>query len=188
MNPPSITTSVYKYQRYAPWILGAYCLSLILLFLLSPFMSSVPVGIAASLLLMLPIYVAIRPKSLFSVRSVDERKLSMDAEHIYWSGVTIPVKEVAELKIYLFAFDNFRHRETGTSGLQTMATEYGDQNKLSFRFENKAYDFTFYLGDYIQYRAVSQIISAWQRAGYRLSARSAFEDSFIQKEIAYHAR
>ncbi len=76
----------------------------------------------------------------------------------------------------------------GASGRTTTATEYGDQNKLSFEFQDKGYDFTFYLGDYSQYRAVLQIVYAWQKAGCHLLARSAFDDSYIQSEMVYYAR
>jgi len=148
-------------------------------------MPSIVVGVVVGIFLLLPIYGAIRPASFFSVRSVDERRLAMDAENIFWDERTMPVKDVTRLSIYLFAFENFRHREMGASGLTTITTEYGDQNKLSFKFQDKEYDFTFYLGDYSQYRAVLQIISAWQKTGCHLSARSAFEDSYIQSEILY---
>ena len=140
--------------------------------------------VIAGILLLLPIYGAIRPTSFFSVRSVDERKLTMDAENIFWDGRTMPVKDVAQLCIYLFAFENFRHREFGV-GRATAASEYGDQNNLSFKYQDKQFDFTFYLGDYTQYRTVLQIIDAWRMAGYDVSARSAFDDSYIQREILY---
>ena len=184
MNAPFITTTVYKYRRYAPWILGAYCILLVTLFILSPYMSSVTVGILVGVLLLLPIYAAIQPKSIFAVRSVDERKLSMDAENIEWDGHTIPLKDVDDLNIYLFSFENFRHRELGV-GFKTRTSEYGDQNKLNFEYRDKKYDFTFYLGDYTQYRTALQIISAWQKAGYDISARAAFDHNYIQAEMAY---
>ena len=111
----------------------------------------------------------------------------MDRENIIWDGITMPVNEVAKLSIYLFAFENFRHRELGV-GQPTSASEFGDQNKLNFVFQNKEYDFTFYLENYIQYRTVLQIISSWQKAGYDISARSAFDDAYIQSEMAYYAR
>jgi len=188
MNAPSITTSVYKYKPYAPWMLGAYCILLVLLFFLSPRMPSLAVGIIAAILLLLPIYAAIRPKSFFSIRSVDERKLSIDSGNVYWDGLTIPIKATGKLSIYLFSFDNFRHRELGVNGRNTLAIEYGDQNTLNFVFQNKQYAFTFYLGDYKQYRTVLQIISAWQKAGCEVSARCAFDDQYIQGEMAYFAQ
>jgi len=186
MKAPFITTTVYKYRRYAPWILAAYCILLVTIFILSPSMSSVTVGIVVGVLLLLPIYAAIQPKSIFAVRSVDERKLSMDSRNIVWDGRTIPLEEVTDLNIYLFSFENFRHRETGV-GFKMRATEYGDQNKLNFEFKDKKYDFTFYLGDYTQYRTVLQIITAWQKAGYDVSARAAFDHNYIQSEMAYFA-
>ena len=186
MKAPSITTFVYKYKAYAPWMLGVYSILLLFVFFISPFISQLAVGIAITVLLLLPVYAAIRPKSFFSVRSIDERKLSMDAENIIWDGVTIPVQKVEGLSIYLFAFDNFRHREVGATGIRNTKAEYGDQNKLNFVFQGKEYDFTFYLGDYPQYFAVLQIVNEWQAAGIQVSARSAFDHAYIQRETAYY--
>ena len=186
MAAPSITTTVYKYKPYAPWMLGAYAILILLLFVISPVMTPLAVGIAAAVLLLLPIYSAIRPESFFSVRSIDERKLSMDSENIFWDGLTVQVENVTKLSIYLFAFDNFRHTEWGAGGRATIVTEYGDQNKLNFVFKGKEYDFTFYLGDYTEYRTVLQIIQAWQMSGFEVSARVAFDDSYIQRENAYY--
>ncbi len=110
----------------------------------------------------------------------------MDSENIAWDGVVIPVKDVAKLSVYLYAFDNFRHgvREFGV-GRQT-TTEYGDLNKLNFIFQGKEYDFTFYLGNYTQYQVVLQIIDAWKTAGIRVAAKAAFEESYIQHWNAYY--
>jgi len=63
MSTPAITTSVYKYKPYAAWMIGVYCVLLVALFMLSPQLPSVLVGIVAAILLLIPIYGAIRPKS-----------------------------------------------------------------------------------------------------------------------------
>ena len=188
MSAPSITTSVYKYRPYAPWMLAGYVILLVLLFVYSASMTPVVVGIAATVLLMIPIYSAIRPKSFFVVRTVDERKLYMDSEKITWDGLAIPVQDVSGLNIYLYAFDNFKHREMVGGIVRTTTTEFGDQNKLNFVFQEKEYDFTFYLGNYTQYRAVLQIVDAWQKAGIDVSVRLAFETSYIQTEIEYYGQ
>jgi hypothetical protein len=185
MNAPFITTTVYKYNPYAPWILGVYCILLFVLFIFSPSLPSLIVGITAVVLLLLPVYAAIRRRSFFSIRSVDDRRLSIDAENIYWDGLTIPVQDVTGLNIYLYAFEDFKHRETS---LARTATEFGDQNKLSFKFQDTEYDFTFYIADHIQYRTLLQIINAWQNAGHDVLARTAFEYSYIQEQIAHYSR
>lgn len=149
-------------------------------------MPPVLIGVIVIVLVLVPVYAAIKPKSVFSIRDVDDRLLSISPESILWDGVTMPVKNVTDLHIYLFAFENFRHRENRTAGLTRTATEFGDQNKLRFKFQNKEYDFTFYLGNYQQYSTLMQIIQAWRDAGYEFSARNAFEYSYIQKETAFH--
>jgi hypothetical protein len=151
-------------------------------------MPSTLVGIAFLVFVLIPVYAAIRPRSLFSIRSVDDRKLSIDSENILWDGVTIPVKNVTELDIYLFAFENFQHDELGPSTLPVRVTEFGDQNKLQFIFQDKEYDFTFYIGNHFQYLTLLQIIYAWREAGYELSARNAFNYAEIQKAIAYYGQ
>jgi hypothetical protein len=181
MTAPFITTSVYKYKPYAPWMLAVYCLSLILLFFFSARMPATAVGIIATILLLLPIYAAVRPKSFFSLRSTDDRKLSIDAENLIWDGVTMPVKDVTKLNIYLFAFEDFKHREM----FRMKATEFGDQNRLTFQYQEKDYDFTFFLGDFLQYRTMLQIIQAWQKSGYKVSARTAFDYAEIEREVEY---
>ena len=188
MSAPSITTSVYKYKRYAPLLIGIYAILAVLVFLYSSAMTTLMVGIAIVVLLLVPIYGAIRPKSFFSARSVDERKLYIDSENIIWDGVTMPVKNVAGLSIYLFSFDNFKHAETWLFVMNSVASEYGDQNKLNFTFDGRQYDFTFYIGNYTQYRAVLQIIEAWQKAGVRVFAKAAFEHSYIKSQNAIYGR
>ncbi len=188
MSTLSITTSVYKYKPYAPWIIGTYCILLVTLFMVSTQLPAVVVGICAAILLSIPIYAAIKPKSFFSVRSVDDRKLSINKESIVWDAMTMPVKDLTKLSIYLFSFDNFRHEELGASGLRTTTTEDGDKNKLNFVFGDKEYDFTFYIGNFSQYQIMLKIINAWQDAGYEVSARSAFDYSYVQKEVEFYAQ
>lgn len=184
MTPPYITTTVYKYNRYAPWILGVYCILLVSLFIFSAYLPPVLVGICAAVLLLLPVYSVIKRKSIFSIRSVDERLLSIEANNVYWDGATIPLNDVTKLSIYLYAFENFRHAESGLMSPSSRTTEYGDQNKLSFDYQDKEYDFTFYLSNYLQYQTALQIIKAWQSAGYEVKARTAFADAYIQQEVA----
>ena len=188
MSTLSITTSVYKYKPYAPWIIGGYCVLLVTLFMVSAQLPALIVGICAAILLSIPIYAAIKPKSIFSVRSVDDRKLLINKESIIWDGMTMLIKDVSELSIYLFSFDNFRHEELGASGLRTTTTEDGDKNKLNFVFGGKEYDFTFYIGNFSQYQIMLKIIKAWQDAGYEVSARSAFDYSYIQKEVEFYTK
>ena len=65
VNPPAITTRVYLYNRYALWLLIFYCLATLGMFLFSPQLSNLGVGIYAAILFGLPIYTGIRQKSLF---------------------------------------------------------------------------------------------------------------------------
>lgn len=188
MTPPFITTTVYKYKPYAPWLLVAYCILLFAAFIFSSSMPPALIGVIMIVLVLVPVYAAIKPKSVFSIRDVDNRLLSISTESILWDGITIPVQDAIGLSIYLFAFENFRHSETYTGGLTKTASEFGDQNKLTFKFQGKEYDFTFYLADYRHYSLLVQIIQSWRDAGYQISARNAWEFSYIQKQVALYGQ
>jgi hypothetical protein len=180
-----ITTLVYQYKRYAPWMLVGYCLMILGFFILSALLPTTAVIIYCAVLFALPVYAAIYPKSVFSVRSWDDRKLCIGAENISWEGRDMPVGELENLEIYIFAFDDFKHREDGFNGRQHEAIEPGDENKLDFDFQGKSFDFTFFLSDYAQYTDLLQIIENWEHAGYAYHARAAFEPEYIAREMRF---
>lgn len=64
---------------------------------LSPMMNLIGMG----LLVFFALYAAIRPQSLFSLRSVDDRKLIFTPDEIIWGTVIMPVKELEKIEIYI---------------------------------------------------------------------------------------
>ena len=183
MNRISIAVPVYLYKKYAPWMLISYCILLLCLFAFSAVMPPAATAIASAIVLGLPIYVAVYPKSIFSIRSWDERKLTIGSDSISWDGKDMPVGSLANLEIYIFSFDNFKHTELGPRGRETTVIEAGDQNKLEFDFSGDSFDFTFYLASFEEYNTLVEIVAVWQASAVACSARSAFEDDFVRQEV-----
>ena len=170
-----LTTSVYKYKRAAIWMLV-----LMILVTIAVFFYSNVIGIV--LLVACAIYAAIRPNSIFSVRSVDERQLVLNPEELLWGTLRMPIQEVEKLEIYIHAFDSFRHAAPGLIGKKMPTSEYGDKNTISFTYRGVSYDLTFYLGTFSHYDTLFRIIQSWREKGIELSARSFFQDSFIREQ------
>jgi len=99
-----------------------------------------------ALLVFFAVYVVLRPKSIFSLRVVDERKLMLTPDELMWGTWRMPIHEVEKLEIYIHAFDTFKHHSTGSGVRKTFTTEYGDRNTITFVYRGIRYDLTFYLG------------------------------------------
>jgi Ca2+/Na+ antiporter len=180
-----LTTTVYKYKRAAPWMVVLIALSTVLFFLFSnstyPFMSVI--GIV--LLFLIAIYAALRPKSIFSLRSVDERKLVLTPEEIIWGTWRMGIHEVDNLEIYIHSFDSFKHSGTRNKRTMEYSTEYGDRNSIAFVYCGIKYNLTFYLGTFIHYDTIFHIMQSWREKGIEFSARSAFSDSYIREHVKH---
>lgn len=179
MKLPKLTTTVYKYNRYAPWLILLYLTSTILFFVFSKSLPQEATLIAVAFFVSVPIFAGIRSKSIFSLRSVDARELTLNPEEIMWGNWVVPIHEVNNLSIYIFAFDSFKHIE----GIGSRQTEFGDKNKLEFKYRGVKYDLTFFLGTFEDYDTLVQIIETWRASGIKLSARTAFEDAYIRQHV-----
>lgn len=131
----------------------------------------------------LAIYLALRPKSIFSLRTVDERKLVLTPDELLWGTIRTPIHEVEELEIYSYAFDTFKHPVMGSGGRRMFITEYGDKNTITFVCSGIRYDLTFFLGNFNHYDTLVKIIQCWRGKGIVFSARSAFTDNYIREQI-----
>jgi hypothetical protein len=179
MKLPKLTTTVYKYNRLAPWLILLYLVLTISFFVFSKKLPQEVTLIAVAFFVAIPIFAGIRSKSIFSLRSVDDRRLTLNPDQIVWGNRVVPINEVDNLNIYIFAFDSFTH----LAGLGGRKTEHGDRNKLEFNYKNTKYDLTFYLGTFEDYDTLVQIIETWRAAGIKLSAKTAFEDAYIRQQF-----
>src|SRR5688572_18850054 len=174
-----LTMTVYKYKRFAPWIIVLMVLATVLFFLFSTTFHPIMNAIGIALLFFSAVYAALRPKSIFSLRAVDDRKLTLTPDELMWGTWRMPIHDVEKLEIYIHAFDTFKHQTTNLGRLKTFTTEYGDRNTISFIYGGTSYDLTFYLGTFNHYDTLIQIMKKWREKGIDFSARSAFTDSYI---------
>ena len=178
-----LTTTVYKYKRSAPWMLVLMVLATILFFYYSSAFNPIINLLGIALLIFFAVYAVLRPKSIFSLRSVDDRKLEITPDELIWGTLRIPIREVEKLDVYIFAFDTFKHHTTGLLGSKASVTEYGDKNTIAFEYRGVKYDLMFYLGTFNHYDILAKIIQRWREKGIDFSARSAFEDSYIREQV-----
>jgi hypothetical protein len=178
-----ITTTVYKYNRYANWMLILYCVATLGLFIYSSSLSSTGVIIYCVLLFGLPIYVGMNPKSFLSVRSVDDRALTISSGSIRFGESLFDIQLLNNLSIFIYAFDNFAH-EQSTNGSTSRVLESGDKNTISFTYLDDEYAFTFFLANYDQYKELYTIVADWQKNLIPVKARSAFDAGYIAEQIA----
>lgn len=181
-----LTTTVYKYKRFAHWGLLLLVAGVILFFFfsgsLNPLMNLF--GIVA--LFSLAIFAAIKPKSIFSFRSVDDRKLVITPEELIWGTWRMPVQEIQKLEIYIYAFDSFKQVRTRSGGRKFFTnSEYGDRNTISFFYKGGRYHLVFYLGTFEHYDVLVRIIQSWREKGIVFSAKSAYTDNYIREQVKF---
>ncbi|MBO9199399.1 MULTISPECIES: hypothetical protein [Niastella] len=178
-----LTTTVYKYRRSAPWMLALMVVATVLFFYFSSSLHPLFNLLGIALLIFFAVYGVLRPKSIFSIRSVDDRKLVLTPDELIWGTLHIPIQEVEKLKVYIHAFDTFKHQNAGPVGRKLLTTEYGDRNNISFAYRGVGYDLIFYLGTFNHYDILVKIMGRWREKRIDFSARSAFEDSFIREQV-----
>lgn len=175
-----LTTNVYKYKRSAPWMIVLIFLAIVSFFSLSSKLSPVLNLLGIALLIFFAIYAALRPKSIFSIRSVDDRNLVFTPDELLFGTLRMPIAEIEKLDVYIYAYDTFKHYSN--SRLKTYTTEYGDRNTISFVYSGTNYDLIFFLGTFNDYNTLVRIMQSWREKGIDFSARSAFTDSYIREQ------
>lgn len=146
---------------------------------LSPMMNLIGMG----LLVFFALYAAIRPQSLFSLRSVDDRKLIFTPDEIIWGTVIMPVKELEKIEIYIHCFESFQFSSSKVDRKKIETVGYGDKNTINFTYRGGNHDLTFYLGDFVHYDTLVRIMQCWRERGIIFSARSLYPDSVIRENV-----
>ncbi|NML19527.1 hypothetical protein HHL16_01520 [Pseudoflavitalea sp. G-6-1-2] len=180
-----LTTTVYKYKRSAPWLILLLVTATALLFIFSSRLNLWVSVLGVVLLFSLAVYAALRPKSLFSIRSADERLLTFTPDELIWGTVQMPIQEVEKLKVYIHAFNTFKHSASGNPKKHLYNTEYGDRNSISFVYRGTSHSLIFYLDTFEHYDILIKILQSWRGKGIELTARSAFSDSYIRKNVQW---
>lgn len=179
-----LTTTVYKYKRYAAWLIGGFAVFTVIFFMVSPQLNPLFTLVGIILLVVMVLYGAIRPASVFSIRSVDQRKLIFTSDALQWGTWVMPIHEIEQLDVFIHAFDTFRHRTGQERRANTFTTEYGDRNSLTFTYRGLQYELTFFLGNFMHYETLLEIMQSWRDAGINFSVRWAFSDEYIRKNVA----
>lgn len=181
-----LTTTVYKYKRFAHWGILLLVTAIILFFSFSSSLNPVINLLGIVLLFFIAIYAALRPKSIFSLRSVDDRKLVITPDELIWGTWRMPIHEIQKLEVYIYAFDNFKHIRTKSGGRKFFySTEYGDKNTITFFYQGIRYDLIFFLGTFEHYDMLFRITQRWREKGISFSAKSAFTDTYIREQVKY---
>lgn len=178
-----LTTSVYKYSRFAPWMIVLIALGTVLFFLFSSALHPIMNVIGIIIIAFFAVFAALRPKSIFSIRAVDDRKLVLTPDELIWGTWKIPIHELEKIEVYIHAFDTFKYPTGRISGQVVFTREYGDRNTISFSYRDTKYDLTFFLGNFVHYDTLISIMRSWREQGLLFSARSAFTDSYIRQQV-----
>jgi hypothetical protein len=174
------TTVFYRYSRYALVIIILYVLVFGAFFYISMKMPPYVTGIGFALLILPPIVSAVRKKSIFSLRTWDQRKLTLTPTHIQVGDKQFQVKD---LKIALFVngFEGFSYSRNNK--WITRNSIYGDRNYLSFRSEKSVEDFQFYLHDYKAYLALYEVLEAWKKNEVKVVVKESFSQQFVRDQV-----
>lgn len=180
MSEPQLTTLFYRYNRFAPVIIVLYVVVFVTFFFISRGMPAYATGIGFAILIVPPIYGAIRKKSFFSLRRIDDRRLILTATHIKVGELEWLVSEL-KIALYIGGFENFKYSKNNK--WITQNSIYGDQNHLSFRAGKKVEDFQFFLRDYKSYEALCAVTDAWKTAGNSLVVKEQFTRDFVRRHV-----
>lgn len=179
-----LTTTVYKYKRFAHWGLLLLVAAIIIFFFFSGSLNPVVNLLGIVVLFFLAIYSALRPKSIFSLRSVDERKLVITPDELIWGNWRMPIQDVQKLELYIYSFNNFKYNKIKGEGRKLgHPSEYGDKNTIAFLYKGIRYDLTFFLGTFEHYDILVRIMQSWRNKGITFSAKSYFTDSYIREQV-----
>jgi hypothetical protein len=137
-------------------------------------------GIGFAVLIMPPIIGAVRKKSLFSLRTWDQRKLIFTPEYIKIGEKQFRVSDL-KIALYVNGFEGFAYSKNNK--WISRNTIYGDRNYLSFRNEKGVEDFQFYLHDYKAYQSLYEVVEGWKSNGVKLVVKEAFTQQFVKDQV-----
>ena len=136
-NTQQLSVVFYRYNRYSLVIILLYVLIFVSFFYYSTKMPAWVGGAGFVILIFPAIYGAIRKKSVFSLRRIDERKLTFTPTHISIGERQYAVEDL-KIALYIGGFENFSYSRNNK--WITRNTIYGDQNHLSFKINKKVED------------------------------------------------
>jgi hypothetical protein len=178
-----LTTVFYKYKRFAGGWIVIYALLVIVLFFLAKG-NTLLVMLLVAVMLVPPLIVALRKKSIFTLRSWDDRKLTLTPDYIQVGDEQYAFADVQAVAIYLGGYkglyeERWRNRWGTKLGKGSVV---GDNNVLAFRYQGKAQSYEFFLSSYDSYAAICHIIGKWKESGKSLVLKEQFSRDHIKQQ------
>lgn len=180
MNEHQFVTVFYRYNRFAPAIILLYVLAFGAFFYISMDLSPWVTVVGFLALIFPPIYGAIRKKSLFNLRTWDERRLTFTPEFIQVGEVKYPITDI-RMALHINGFEGFAYSRKNKWIARNSI--YGDQNYLSFRVDKKVQDFQFYIKNYKAYVSLYDVIDQWKKKGVKLVLKESFSFEFVRDQV-----
>jgi hypothetical protein len=178
-----LTTVFYKYKRFAAGWLLFYAVTVLAFFLFSRGSGLLTAALIV-IMLVPPLLAAVRRKSIFSLRTWDDRKLTLTPDYIQVGNDKYEFSAIQAVAIYLGGFNGFSYDSGGSdTSRKGTSSVNGDDNVLAFRYEGKAQSYEFYLSDFDSYAAICHIIDQWKNTGKSFVLREQFSRDFIRKQV-----
>ena len=177
-----LTTVFYRYKRFAGGKLILYLIGAVGSFFIARH-STYLLVLWAALLIVLPVIIAIRRKSFFSLRVWDDRTLTITPNYIQVGTEKYEFTNVETVAIYLGGFYGFRYGRRGRKDRSAGSDVNGDDNVLAFRYKGKTQSYEFFLRDFDSYVAICHIIDEWKKSGKSFVLKEQFSRDYIREQI-----
>jgi hypothetical protein len=180
-----LTTVFYKYKRFAAGWIILYAIVVLGFYFIAkgnPYL----IALWIAIMVVPPVWGALRSKSIFSLRAWDDRKLILTPTYIQVGDDKYEFTDVQAVAIYLGGYDGFsynsfdqdpKHKKKGAYSVN------GDDNVLAFRYQGKAQSYEFYLSDFDSYAAICHIIDSWKNSKKSFVLKEQFSRDFIRKHV-----
>lgn len=181
MQQHQVKTVFYKYKKSPGIKLILYLLFLLGFFFVARGNTFLMVLWFATLILP-PIVVAVRQRSIFTLRSWDERSLTITADFVQVGEEKFEFKDIQTVAIYLGGFRNLpmalRRRR------KSIPTSEGDDNVLAFRHNGVTRSYEFFLRDFDSYVELCHIIDVWKNSGKSFVLKEQYSREYIRKQLS----
>ncbi len=131
-----------------------------------------------------PLFIRFTNNPIFKAEIPGPGRLSFSNQEISFKNNRYAVDEIESAVIYLEAFRGFQYRDRITTGIAKTVSR-GDNNKISFRCKGEVLDFTFILDHPTDYWLFENLVKRWSMNGINIILEKAFEDDFIEQEMAH---
>jgi hypothetical protein len=181
-----ISASVYKFNPNAVGIFVVYMFFFFWFFysLLAGSMGYPGILFWGAVLVFVPLYVQNTNNPVFKAKIPDEGSLIFSQGGVQFKEEFYSVDHIEAAVVYIESFQGFKYRERITTG-NCNTISAGDNNKISFRYNQEVMDLTFILAHPSDYWAFKDLMSAWSAKGVNVILQKVFEDDFMIQEMVH---